>query len=209
MDGVSRLQARRILNFMTDAEGNTAVDGWEVTDGDGGFPICREGLELVGNSFVLAGGRKDLENVGNELLTLKHTKIGAWHAATTFAGVFASIPSAMQEYFNDCGLGVAQVVRWANMFEHDSDGYDFCVEAWPRVPEGLGFVDFVDVVLLLAARAIATVTAEHARKMASVAVVRNGAFVAALDAVTRKTRSRGGSSGDDVPGPHTSSDRGV
>ena len=63
------MQASRILNFMTDAEGNTAVDGWELVDGDGGYPICLEqarwsGWEVAGNSFALAGGRKDLENLG-------------------------------------------------------------------------------------------------------------------------------------------------
>ena len=96
MDAVSSLQARRVLNFMTDAEGNTAVEEWEVIDEKGGFPICRAGLEIEGGSFVLAAGRKDLENVDNELLTLKHTKIGALHSATSFAGVFASIPVYLQ-----------------------------------------------------------------------------------------------------------------
>ena len=190
MDAVSSLQARRVLNLMTDADGNTGVDEWEVIDEKGGFPICRAGLEIEGGSFVLAGGRKDLENVDNELLTLKLTKIGAWHSATYFAGVFASIPASLQEYFTENGLGVSQAVRWSNIFDSDSDGYEFCVETWPRVPEGMQFIDFVDVVLLLASRAIAPASAEQARKMARDAVVRNGAFLAAMDAITLKTRSR-------------------
>ena len=56
VDAVSSWQARRVLNLMTDAEGNTAVDEWEWSM-EGGFPTCRAGLDLV-------GGRCHLQYVG-------------------------------------------------------------------------------------------------------------------------------------------------
>ena len=105
----------------------------------------------------------------------------------TFAAAYVKLPSDVQDYFSRVGLGPEKAVRWSNIFDTESDAYDFAADAFGEIPEDcMDFVDFLDAVIILASRAEGPASAATARSMAQNAVIRNGAFIAVRNAAAKR-----------------------